>query len=67
MKKEYQCPTAQKVSFAYDKVTAASDCYWYGTITHGGRGCGESSPQYSLKMRSMECHPDGGYMVNSNS
>ena len=66
MKKEYQRPTAQKVSFAYDRVTAASTCQWYWTRTIEGKGCQSMSPAHSMSVAllALDCHEEGGYWVS---
>ena len=65
MKKEYQRPTAQKVSFVYDRVTASSSCWWQISYAWGGEGCDSHSPDISL--RSLACTGEGGWWVDNNT
>lgn len=41
MKKTYDTPVAEKVSFNYKEQVVASgnDCYWAGNTTHAYMGC----------------------------
>jgi len=45
MKKKYDTPVAEKVSFNYKEQVVASgsgDCYWVGQTRHGYPGCKET-------------------------
>lgn len=43
MKKKYDTPVAEKVSFNYkEQVVASGDCYWVGHTVRAFQGCTDS-------------------------
>ena|GEM_PF-4366280 len=42
MKKKYDTPVAEKVSFNYKEQVVASGCYWAGQTVRAFQGCTES-------------------------